>query len=150
MCRLRPIQYDDMAAIVSVENAAHITPWSEATLRECLRAGYQCELIELANQCRGFSISRLGPDDTELLNVCVHPEAQGRGFGRMLLGAVVTRARSNKSERVLLDVRESNAVAQALYAKSGFEILGQRPGYYRTAEGGPENAVIMALDLRHR
>ena len=141
------MQYSDLEDIVRIECAAHITPWSKATLRDCIRAGYDCELISISGECAAFSIARTGPDDTELLNLCVHPDYQQRGLGRRLLGSVITRARRHGSARVLLDVRESNGPAQALYAKSGFECLGQRPGYYRQADGERESAVIMALML---
>ncbi|MEM7377404.1 MAG: ribosomal protein S18-alanine N-acetyltransferase [Pseudomonadota bacterium] len=144
---LRPMQYADLETVVQIECAAHITPWSAATLRECLRVGYDCELLLEQGAGVGFSIARTGPDDTELLNLCVHPDHQGGGRGQRLLDAVVARARRHGVERVLLDVREGNSAARALYAKNGFRAIGLRPGYYALAAGGREHAVVMALDL---
>jgi len=145
--RLRPMHASDLHAVVAIERRAHVPPWSEATLRECLRVGYACELIEVAGQPVAFSVVRVGPDDTELLNLCVAPDAQRRGHGRRLLGSVVGRARAAGSDRVLLDVRESNIAAIRLYTRSGFAVLGSRARYYRTASGGDEDAVVMGLAI---
>ena len=137
----------DLNVVVAIERSAHVTPWSEATLRECLRAGYACELVDVGGKPVAFSIVRAGPDDTELLNLCVSPDVQRRGHGRRLLGSVINRARTAGSDRVLLDVRESNHAAIALYLRSGFSVIGSRARYYRTASGGDEDAVVMGLAL---
>lgn len=132
---------------MQVERTAHIIPWSEATIRDCLRVGYDCELASLRGVAVAFSIARTGPDDTELLNLCVHPGERRRGVGLQLLSSVLARARRAGSARVLLDVRESNSAAQALYAKSGFASIGFRPDYYRQPSGRREGAVVMSLQL---
>jgi [ribosomal protein S18]-alanine N-acetyltransferase len=55
-------------------------------------------------------------------------------------------ARAASVNLVLLEVRRSNAAAQALYAGFGFRPLGERRGYY-PARDGREDAVILGLDL---
>ncbi len=145
--QLRPMHLSDMVAVVEIERRAHITPWSEATLRECLVAGYACEVLQRGPQLVAFSVARVGPDDLELLNLCVSPEMQRRGFGRQLLGSVVQRARALGVGRVLLEVRESNRSATVLYTRSGFRPMGLRKHYYRTAAGGTEHALSMSLDV---
>jgi len=49
-------------------------------------------------------------------------------------------------ETVFLEVRESNPVAIRLYEGLGFNQVGTRRDYY-PAEGGREDAIIMALPL---
>jgi len=44
---------------------------------------------------------------------------------------------------VLLEVRASNAAAQALYTAAGFVADGRRPGYYPDGE----DALLWRLDL---
>ena len=45
-----------------------------------------------------------------------------------------------------LEVRQSNAAAQALYSSIGFETIGTRRNYY-PAHAGREDAIVMELEL---
>jgi ribosomal protein S18 acetylase RimI-like enzyme len=57
----------------------------------------------------------------------VAPEARGRGVGDALIDAVLGWARSEKADRVGLDVREGNAPAIRLYERHGFIDVGPSP-----------------------
>ena len=46
---------------------------------------------------------------------------------------------------VMLEVRESNEAARALYGNSGFAEVGRRPKYYAMPE---EDALLYRLDVR--
>jgi ribosomal-protein-alanine N-acetyltransferase len=63
-----------------------------------------------------------------------------------LLDHVLGRAMMAGSSEIFLEVRPSNPVAKALYIKSGFEQVGQRPDYYAAGDGR-EDAIIMRLSL---
>jgi ribosomal protein S18 acetylase RimI-like enzyme len=60
------------------------------------------------------------------------------------LTALLDRARETNSERVFLEVRESNQAARAFYARLGFEQSGRRKLYYANP---PEDAVLYRLTL---
>jgi ribosomal-protein-alanine N-acetyltransferase len=50
---------------------------------------------------------------------------------------LVSEARKRGAEAILLEVRESNCAARALYAKVGFREMGRREAYYTNpVEGG--------------
>jgi len=51
-------------------------------------------------------------------------------MGELLLLSVMELAREKKARMVTLEVRVSNAVAQSLYVKYGFNQVGVRRGYY--------------------
>lgn len=60
------------------------------------------------------------------LTLAVHPGWQGQGIGRELLGRLIAWARSAAAvEKIELNVRSSNAPAQALYCKLGFTEIGR-------------------------
>ncbi|WP_298456249.1 ribosomal protein S18-alanine N-acetyltransferase [uncultured Cellulomonas sp.] len=82
--------------------------------------------------------------DAQVMTIGVDAACQGRGVGRLLLDALVDRARGLGAGSVLLEVRVDNAPALALYRRVGFTELGRRRGYYQ-----PENvdAFTMRLDL---
>jgi len=70
---------------------------------------------------------------------------RGRGLGRVLMDALIDVARRWGSERVFLEVRESNAAAISLYENSGFEVVGRTKGYFRNPR---EDALNMRLIVR--
>jgi ribosomal-protein-alanine N-acetyltransferase len=78
----------------------------------------------------------------QLLNIGIVTEHQGKGLGGELLERMAGLARALKMQRMLLEVRPSNAVALALYRKHGFRQIGLRHGYY-PAGAGREDAIVM-------
>jgi ribosomal protein S18 acetylase RimI-like enzyme len=63
--------------------------------------------------------------------VFVHPDAQGRGVGRELMGLLAAEARWSQ---LSVWTRDNNEVARRLYAWSGFELTADRGS---TANGDP-------------
>ena len=72
---------------------------------------------------------------------------RGRGIGELMLLAMLDRSIELGAHEVTLEVRVSNTVAQNLYCKYGFEVVGRRSSYYRDND---EDAVVMRLDLSDR
>ena len=64
-----------------------------------------------------------------------------------MLRCLIGVAREHGAERVLLEVRPSNAPALALYRSEGFRTVGARRAYY-PAHHGREDAFVLALSLR--
>lgn len=62
--------------------------------------------------------------DALLLSLWVAPEARGRGVGEALIDTVAGWAREHGRRRLLLDVRDDNAPAIALYERKGFVPTG--------------------------
>jgi ribosomal protein S18 acetylase RimI-like enzyme len=62
----------------------------------------------------------------ELKRMRVHPDHQGRGFGRAVLEALEARAAELGYTRVVLDTTPKQAAAIALYRKTGYTLLEER------------------------
>jgi [ribosomal protein S18]-alanine N-acetyltransferase len=90
----------------------------------------------------GFALSRQAADEAEILSIAIDPVLRGHGFGQVLLRAHLAQAEARGTHAVFLEVEQGNAVAIALYRRTGFAEVGARPGYYRKAEGRA-GAVIM-------
>lgn len=69
-------------------------------------------------------------DEAHVTLLGIHPDYQGQGLGQTLLLGLLEAAHHRKMGRATLEVRASNQTAQSLYAKFGFELVGQRPNYY--------------------
>lgn len=55
------------------------------------------------------------------------PEARGQGLGRWMLGKWLGFARQSGNRRMVLSTHRSHAPACALYAGTGWRLLGSRP-----------------------
>lgn len=105
-------------------------------------------LAEYGGAPAGFALTRAIAGEAELLLIAVHPEARSNGVGAALLGAVLTDCRKRLVERVFLEVRACNP-AISLYAGFGFSKVGERPNYYRGADGTLYDAHSYSLMLQN-
>jgi ribosomal-protein-alanine N-acetyltransferase len=144
--RLRPMDEDDLAAVLAVERAGYPYPWTEGIFRDCLRAGYCCWVLEQDGTMVGHGVLSVAVGEAHVLNVCVHPDLQGLGLGRRILERLLHLAREHEADTAFLEVRASNIVAQRLYESAGFNEIGLRRGYY-PANSGREDAVVYAKAL---
>ncbi|MBN1310392.1 MAG: ribosomal protein S18-alanine N-acetyltransferase [Anaerolineae bacterium] len=81
-------------------------------------------------------------DEAHISTIAVHPDWRGRKLGELLVWSMIRQAMRQRAGQVTLEVRVSNAPAQNLYRKYGFEVLGTRKGYYRD---NSEDAYMMGV-----
>ncbi len=79
-------------------------------------------------------------DEAHISTIAVAPESRGLGLGELLLIALLDRAIVVNAETATLEVRAGNLVAQNLYRKHAFQVVGLRKGYY---SDNREDALIM-------
>ena len=142
------IAHEDVPQLMPIENACHSHPWSEKTFTSCIGNRYFSE--KLSNQAIivGFYVGEFVIDEATLMNICVAPENQGKGFGKILLNQFISQAREKSATKIWLEVRAKNISAQMLYMNVGFIETGRRTGYYPSAKGfGYEDAIVMCLTL---
>lgn len=95
----------------------------------------------------GYAVLLLILDEAQLQNIFICRSSQRHGHGRRLLQQLMNSAASQGASRMLLEVRESNHAARALYAGCGFVESGLRKHYYRNDHGPREHAVLMEATL---
>lgn len=158
--RIRKMLIADLPAVMRAERAAYEFPWTEGIFRDCLRGVYICRVIELNRSIVGHGVMALGPGECHLLNLCVAPAFQRRGFGTQLIEYLLAHARRAGAMTALLEVRASNKAAYALYQRLGFDEIGVRKNYYPASDGragglrgiprahpGREHAIVLAREL---
>ncbi|NLE98462.1 MAG: GNAT family N-acetyltransferase [Propionibacterium sp.] len=118
----------DLAAIVALEESFPARErWSEASWRGELDGDRRLTLVARdADVLVGVAAFEVGPDVADLHRIVVHPAYRRRGAAESLLAEGVERLGS----RVLLEVRDDNAPARALYEKHGFRVIDRRADYY--------------------
>jgi ribosomal-protein-alanine N-acetyltransferase len=82
--------------------------------------------------------------EAHVSTIATHPDWRRRGLGEVLLNAMIGRSIQLRSDYCVLEVRQTNLNAQALYQKYGFEAVGRRKGYYRDNN---EDALLMHVGL---
>ena len=142
----------DLPEILRIEQQAYAFAWSEGVFRDCLQAGYYCQVLATPSteMVQGYGVLSAAVGEAHILNVCVRRSYQGRGFAHHILGHLLEIARAQEVQSVFLEVRASNHAALRLYAAAGFGEIGRRAGYYPAPRGRREDALIMAKELSGR
>ena len=143
---IRRLTEQDVDQIYNLETLAYPFPWTKGLFVDCMQAGYSCFGLQIGKDLNGYSIFNWAVGEAHLLNLCIHPEWQQRGFGSLLLEFTINQVTKSYNKSLLLEVRESNLRAAALYQNRGFRVIGYRPSYYQAGDGR-ENAIVMRLDL---
>ena len=148
---LRDMRREDLSAVLEIERRSFAHPWSRVFFEKELATPFArlvaaVEGDEPRPLVVGYTCRWRVTDEVHLLNVAVHPERRGLGYGRELVSAVATEAAVVRARAVFLEVRAGNVVARRLYRRLGFRDLGVRRGYY----GPGQDAIVMELRLDGR
>jgi len=142
----RPMNKSDVAAIMPLERALYIFPWTPGNFTDSLNAGYSCWVYEFGSIMVGYAVLMLGAGEAHVLNIAIAKDWQRQGLGRRLLQYLIKVAREYRAEMMFLEVRPSNIGALRLYEDVGFNEMATRRGYY-PAHDGREDAILMGLSL---
>ncbi|MGV6807448.1 MAG: ribosomal protein S18-alanine N-acetyltransferase [bacterium] len=144
--RFLPLNTECLGQMAAIEEQVSPHPWSQDSLEQSILRDQGFVLTADDDSVAGFIIYSMVLDESELLNIAVSPEFQGRGLGRKLLMHYLQSIRGS-IKIVYLDVRWNNYVAINLYERQGFNRCGMRKDYYRCRSGLTEDAIVMMLDL---
>jgi [ribosomal protein S18]-alanine N-acetyltransferase len=143
---LRPIQSDDLDAIMQIEPTIYSHPWTRGNFSDSLNSGYSAWVLEDNQKIIGYTLLMMIMDEAHLLNLSVAKHMQKQGLGRFLLEHMLKIAKNHNALNMFLEVRPSNVAAIALYENIGFAEIAVRRGYY-PAHNGREDAILMGLAL---
>lgn len=131
--------------VLTIEGSVYPRPWSASLfLSELTQRGTRSYLVARhRGEVIGYAGMMFTGFEAHVTNIAVDPGWHGRKIGSKLLLALITEAIARASNRVSLEVRVTNQVAQAMYEKFGFHATGVRKGYYIETN---EDALIMVVD----
>lgn len=143
---IRLMEERDLDAIMEVEKQCFTLPWSrEAFYNELHQNRFAHYLVlEEDDNVIGYCGAWLVVDEAHITNIAVLPAYQGRGLGKVLLSSMIEECKLRAIERMTLEVRESNLVAQSLYKKLGFVEGAIRKNYYSDNQ---EDAIVMWVNI---
>ena len=145
--QLRDMTPVDLDAVLALEQNVHAHPWTRGMFGDALASGYLCKIYEAEGEMLGYVVLMPVLDEMHLLDISIAAARQRRGLGGRLLDEAKQLARSLHMQRMLLEVRPSNAAAIALYRAQGFNEIGRRRGYYPAENNTREDAIVMDCKL---
>jgi ribosomal-protein-alanine N-acetyltransferase len=142
------MQKSDLPRMLEIERAAYSFPWTPQIFKKnCLRVGYTARVLELDSSIIGYGLMSVVAREAQLLNLCLHPNWQGYGYGPQILKHLIELAQQKNAQSLFLEVRTSNKIAINLYHKIGFNQVGIRKRYYLNGAKGQEDGLIFAMEL---
>lgn len=89
-------------------------------------------------------------DEAHISTIAIHPDWRGKKLGELLLWMMLRQALGQKVRIVTLEVRVSNTIAQNLYRKYAFKVIGRRNGYYSNDNEDAYTMGVSPLDDAYR
>ena len=130
-----------VSQIAQLEKICFSDPWSENSIASELDNKLAFWLVAAEGETvAGYIGSQTVMDETDMMNVAVHPDFRRKGIAEALVNGLVEQLKTMDSHCLTLEVRASNAPAIALYEKLGFAEIGRRRNYYRNPR---EDALIL-------
>jgi len=143
---IREMVVEDIPAILEIDASSFTTPWTaEVYYNELTNNEYaKYFVVASPDDIVGYIGLWIVMDDAQVTNIAIKPAYRGYKIGEKLFGFALSYLMRQNVERLSLEVRESNKVAQNLYKKFGLVTGGIRKNYYK--DDG-EDALLMWVNL---
>lgn len=160
---LAKMEVADIPEVIQIDRLSFSLPWSESSYRHELTQNDASHFVVALSpvaprpklfawllgqpsgrQIIGYAGFWFIVDEAHINTLAVHPRWRGQGVGERLLTALLNEALKLGAVEATLEVRAGNTVAQNLYRKYNFEVVGRRKHYYRDNQ---EDALLMTVRL---
>lgn len=144
--QIRYMVEDDIKDVLKVEENCFATPWTRiAFINELSNNKFAHYLVlEYNQEIIGYCGIWVIIDEAQITNLAIHSHYRGQRLGKQLLSHSIEFIRMLGAQKLSLEVRASNDVAQNLYRKMGFQAGGIRKNYYTDNQ---EDALVMWVKL---
>ena len=147
----------DIAQVAEIDQESFPDMWPPANFKRELQTRLAHYIVaDLVNTATGQAVPAKPPtsqqylagfagfwilaDEAHVTNIAVRHAHRRRGIGEFLLICLINLAQELNARVLALEVRASNAAAQGLYNKYGFDQVTVRQRYYTNNQ---ENAIVM-------
>ncbi len=117
--------------LVELQEQCFCPPWTKQQIDHQLtgKRGFNFAW-QVDNKLVGYVFYQLLFEQAEIIQIAIQPQFQKQGLAAQLLTQSSDYLQQQQIEKILLEVRESNRAAIALYTKLGFVVDGIRRNYY--------------------
>ncbi|CAF0735012.1 unnamed protein product [Didymodactylos carnosus] len=133
---IRRMKNDDLNIVTEIEKVVWPDdPWTHEDFIDSNNPWCYCWVLEEKNELIGYSMQYFDSDMTShIANICIKPERQRQGLGKIMLNHLIYIARLLKAISISLEVNATNSKALHLYKAFGFEIIDFLKDYYPTGD----------------
>jgi ribosomal protein S18 acetylase RimI-like enzyme len=130
--RIRKMTEADLTQVVETDNAAFHPLWHNSydTLKLAFLQSLFATVAENSQGILGYQLTTGHGQRAHLARLAVHPNAQGRGAGRMLLSDLFAKVTQHGIVRLSVNTQSDNVSSLSLYKKMGFVRTGEEYPVY--------------------
>ncbi|MFX1491247.1 MAG: ribosomal protein S18-alanine N-acetyltransferase [Promethearchaeota archaeon] len=152
MLKIRPIQNHELNQITQIEFESFTDPYPKDLFQFLAKKSPELFLVAVEEgkeekEILGYAVADIERHvpylNGHILSIAVGKQYRRRGIGNQLLSELIRLFKSKECNSIVLEVRESNLKAKALYQNLGFIEVKRRSRYYEDGE----DAIVMTLDL---
>ena len=141
-CEILPMNLEHFVLLEQELTSQFDSFWNPSVLKEELNNSNSHYFIAiLNNKIVGFAGIWKAVDICHITNIVVRKDCRRQGIGSKLLEKLIQEAKLEHADSLTLEVSSKNIIAQNMYEKYNFNILGKRKKYYNNTE----DAIIMTL-----
>ena len=109
-----------------------ISLWSKKQwINEFNKEGIKVFGILFSNLVIGICVLQIILDEAQINYFVVNPKFRNRGFGTYLMTYLIKRCKNLNIKKLLLEVSQSNFIAEKFYSRFDFYTVGIRKNYYK-------------------
>ena len=141
MLTIKRMGLEDLDEVMDLEIVSFSSPWTRGMYLHELEKREGCYLVARRDgNLAAYGGTLLILDEAHIMTLAVREDGRRRGLGTRLLLELIEASEKMGARFFTLEVRKSNREAIELYARFGFQIMGERKNYYLD---NMENALIM-------
>jgi ribosomal-protein-alanine N-acetyltransferase len=142
---IRPMVRSDLDQVMVIERLSYSTPWKPEHFLQEIHSPLSFPFVATVNgEVSAYLCLMSLFEEAQIMNIAVAPNRRGLGLAKKLMELAIETSRGKGAETLVLEVRESNAAAIALYESFGFVRYFVRKRYY----DGQEDAILMEKSLK--
>ncbi len=135
----------DMPEVLAIEQSSFASPWTEEDFLGYLRQRNCIGMVaEYNQQIVGFMIYELHKARLQVLNFACSTDHRRLGVGSQMVAKLVDKLSQQRRQEILLEVRESNLLAQLFFKQLEFRAVRVLRQHY---DDTTEDAYVMRYRL---
>lgn len=147
---IRRMIADDLTRVHELDQLCFPAPWSRRTFQQELEENQaSSQWVAVLGEADGTPglivgviVTWLVADEVHIATLSVDPDYRRSRIASRLICTALRDGVSRGATASTLEVRASNAAAQRLYYRFGYQLVGRRPSYY---QDNGEDAILLTL-----
>jgi len=118
-------------SLENIEKLIFGTAWNSEIIQEKIKnKKFKYWIYEVENSIKGYLGIQFLEEEIEILGIGVNQGSRRKNIATELMDELIEYFEKSEYKKIILEVRESNTVAQRLYKKYGFKKISKRKKYY--------------------